>query len=192
MCDPGPGTQGLQSQWRGHSERLGPGYAQPHGRAAHQHRMHALVHLARAGLSGATCTRPPPRIQDGVLALGLAATLASSQGVRGQVPVRARRALARASSGGLNQSLNFSVSRRGGGQVRGVHRSSPTAEGPGLGQQTHTATPRRAICAAFPLILGTHTSAVHGRDVCLLGWGQVRQASLWQPRTHTPQLPGLK
>lgn len=124
MCDPGPGTQGLQSQRQGHSERPGPGCAQPHGRAAHQHRAHALVHLAGAGLSRATCTRPPPRIQDGALALGLAATLASSLGVRGQVPVRARRALARASSGGLNQSLNFSTSPTGGGRVRGEHVSS--------------------------------------------------------------------
>lgn len=192
MCDPGPGTQGLQSQWRGHSERPGPGCAQPHGRAAHQHRTHALVHLAGAGLSGATCTRSPPRIQDGVWALGLAATSASSLGVRGQVSVCARRALARASSGGLNQSLNFSASPRGGGRLRVVHVSSPTAEGPGLGQQMHTATPRRAARAAFPLILGTLTPAAHGRDVHLLGRGQVRQASLWQPRTHTPQLPGLR
>lgn len=183
--------QGLQSQRQGHSERPGPGCAQPHGRAAHQHRAHALVHLAGAGLSRATCTRPLPRIQEGALALGLAATLASSMGVRGQVPVRARRALARASSGGLNQSLNFSTSPRGGGRVRGMHVSSPTAEGPGLGQQTHTATPRRATLA-FPLILGTHTAAAHGRDVHLPGRGQVRQASPSQPRTHTPQLPGLK
>lgn len=192
MCDPGPGTQGLQSQRQGHSERPGPGCAQPHGRAAHQHRAHALVHLAGAGLSRATCTRPPPRIQDGALALGLAATLASSLGVRGQVPVRARRALARASSGGLNQSLNFSTSPRGGGWVWGVHVSSPMAEVPGRGQQTHTPTPRGAARAAFPLILGTHTPAAHGRDVHLLGRGQVRQASRSQPRTHTPQLPGLK
>lgn len=33
------------------------------------HRTHVLVHVARAGLSGATCTWPPPRTQDSALAL---------------------------------------------------------------------------------------------------------------------------
>lgn len=158
------------------------------------HRTHVLVHVAGAGLSGATCTWLPPRIQNSALALvpavgprGLAAIVASSLGVKGQVPVRARRALARASSGGLNHSLAFSMSPRGGGRVWMVHVSSRRPRAWGWARQMDAATPRRAV---FPLILGTHAPAAHGRDVHLPGRGQVRQASLWWPRTPHFAAPG--
>lgn len=129
ICEPQPGTQGLSGE--------GPRRGRVPGAPSRMRGQHTDAQ----DLCPRSCGRSWPlrghlhvaAPQDSGLGLGprrglgprgLAATVASSLGVKGQVPVCARRALARASSGGLNHSLAFSMSPRGGGRLWVVLASS--------------------------------------------------------------------